>query len=441
MTGRGKRLFTMLAFFAVACTAWALEVPLKEVKKSAEDKWPGFRPMGMRMAGQLAAKPQAKLKLPKFVSPKPVFGSIELGGKTFHFALDNQAKEDKFFRRLLFDRNNNLDLTDDPPCECKSFGDTRVNFEPLEIQIEIHGKTMPYTLDLEAADFTDSFQKTPITAEHIFCMVNSSCAYLGECDLGGKHYLVALADMNCNGAIDDCFSLVANNGVMATSGGKQVLYNQGDAFLMTTNKTFDANDLLVLGTHLAVGGVTYAVRVDMGGPKLILEPVAKGLAPLAIPAGTQGLELTSADHKVSVMMIDPGPTVQIPSGRYSIFKYMLGKQDAQGDTWCAVAQAGAGANADNKVIVGGGEKPAALRFGEPFRLSVSASKGGATPPEAQLMLAITDAAGMDVRGVFHVAGDKTKIGISKDKNHAAEPAYIISKPGGAEIARGQFEYG
>lgn len=442
MTGRSRPLIALLAFCAAALATPALEVPLKYVAfDNHQAAWPGFMPTGMKGADKLTDKAPAGLKLPKFISAKPAFGTFEFAGTTYHFALDNKSSTDTFYRRLIFDRNHNLDLRDDKPCACQMSAANRSDFEPLDLKIEVQGKQYACMLSFETMDFEDTMQKAQVKPEHIFCMINSSCAFLGEFDLAGKHYRVALADMNCNGTIGDHFSKDAKNGVSVTSGGKQVVYNQGDAFLMTASEKFDANDLLVLGSHLAVGDTIYSVRVDMAGPKLILEPVTGKLASLAVPAGTSGCELVAEDQKTSVMMIDPGEKVSLPAGAYSVFKAMLTKRDAQGDAWCAVAQGSPGAVR----VAANLEKPAALKFGEPFLLAINTGnlpQTGQPPPEQlQLSLSITDAAGMDVRGVFHIAGDKTKIEISKDKSHPAEPAYIISKPDGKELERGQFEYG
>lgn len=441
MTGRLRSLVALIAFCAAALAAPALEVPLKYVDYAKTSNWPGFRPMGLVTGGTLSSTPPAGLKLPKFTTPKPAFGTVTIAGKSFCIALDDKADAVSFYKRLYFDANSNKDLTDDPPVATRLSLNYGSYYETVNITIKANGKSRPYSFSIGANDYGAMVKKGEITPENVSAMLELNCAYTGEFDLAGKHYRVALADMNCNGTIGDVYTADVKNGVMATSAGKQVVFREGDAFLMTANKQFDANDLLVLGSHLVVGGATYAVRVDLAGPKLILEPVTGKLAALTLPKETSGCELVSADKKTSVMMIDPAAQVAIPPGSYGIVKTMLTKPDAQGDSWCAVAQGSSGTAAFTASL----DRPTALKFGEPFTLRIEASKGQSQDDpkvrDAQFTLSITDALGLDVRGVFHVAGDQTKLGISKDKSHPAEPTYIVTKPGGAKLARGQFEYG
>lgn len=425
------------------------EVPI-EFRESADLK--GFTPYGGAYTQLQSEVPTGEWKLPELASETPLYGLAKLGDSEFLMILDASGGGDALHDVVYFDQNGNRDLTDEEPFKgsIMEFGEQAyfmVMFEDQAfVDYELDGETFPYVLGLQVS----GMNVKKLSAEeregygsqiHPSINLSTACCYVGEFENGERKFQVRLGDTNCDGRFDEMMNIPKNERIMM-SGGQ--LYAQGDHLYLTHEKELTYNDLLPLGDHLILGETCFGVEVDIPQGHLTLTEKTENLQPLKLSQDTQRLVAHARDFKHSVMMYDPGQTVQLPAGDYRLLSYaMLGKGE-KGDVWRV---AGGGTEKTPFVTVGG-EGEALMEFGEPFVATAEIPRwyremeheDGKT--QAMINFRIRGAGHEVVTDLGYVSGSGSSIAMSsKEPNRPAEPTYTIVKKNGELVEKGSFEYG
>ena len=122
------------------------------------DRYPSnsasFRPGGYSNFRWKPPRPAGDWNLPVLEGVQPLFAMVPLGDSNILAILDRHPADARFYNRMYFDRNANRDLTDDPPID----GDLQTPgrryffcmFPPIDLEIEVGGHRMPYSLSIEA---------------------------------------------------------------------------------------------------------------------------------------------------------------------------------------------------------------------------------------------------------------------------------------------------
>jgi len=445
----------VLAAFAFAASAWAVDVPLKYVKFA--DGATVLIPAGTTSLRLTLEPPAGEWKLPRWTSEKPLYGLVKIGSAERLLALDRQKSEDKYYNRIYFDANANKDLTDDPVVDGKEEIDIqgrycRMKFRTVDTTIEVEGKRLPYSLRPEPmlmnlAQYSESKLEQRVLPRYVNCTLRSNCVYTGEFKLDGRTYSVTLADANCNGSFNDMFAIRNINYPR-----RLPVSAQGDSFYISRDGKPDAIDRLVYGDWLVIGDKLFSLTVSPAKGTMTLTPVKENLVPLKLAMLPERLSISTEDGKNCIMMFQPAETIMIPPGRYRLFNYELFREDEQGDLW----RLWANATTDTPYFTAGQGDGALFEFGEPYAAVITTANvlpaftvqsQGQTkrlPPRVPLVFNIEGQGKEFVNALGHIRGDKTKIPLSQKKNmgdRPAEPTYEITKADGEVVTKGFFEYG
>lgn len=445
----------VLAALTFAASALAMDFPLKFVK--FPDGATGVVPAGMTSLKLALESPSGEWKLPKWTSEKPLFCLVKIGSAEHLLALDRQKSEDKYYNRIYFDANANMDLTDDPVVDGKEEFDSRgpfcrVKFKAVDATIEADGKMFPYSLRLELlvtnlSQYAESNLDQKNLPRYVSCTLRANCVYSGEFRLDGRTYSVTIADTNCNGYFNDVFEIRKFN-----IPRRLAVSAQGDSFYISSDGKPDTIDRLVYGDWLVIGDKLFKVSINPAKGTMTLTPEKENLFPLRLAMLPERLSISMEDGKNCIMMFQPAETIMIPAGRYRLFSYEVFKEDEQGDLWRLCANG----TTDTPYFAVGEMDSAVLGFGEPYvpaitmpnrQQGITVTVQGQTrrlSPRASLGLNIEGKGNEFVTDLSRIKGDKTKIPLSQKKNFGhrpTEPTYVITKADGEVVTKGFFEYG
>lgn len=252
----------------------ALKVPLQYVKAPELNSPQESKEFFPRNLSYLEGKPEAyKLppgswKLPKLVSRYPIYYQIRIGDETRLMIIDQNFADD-FYTRLYFDANGNRDLTDDPPLHGVSeqwggINQQDVNFPIVEFTLN-HGEgPLKYAIQPNLHDVGDwmAHHKTANVGYGV------ACWYVGECDLDGGHFRLALYDHNGNGYFDDFCAAGETWNALDQSPNPS-----GDLiFIMPRGSKGDWSSSVPLTQRLNIGKRVYEINIDMAHGMLFLTP-------------------------------------------------------------------------------------------------------------------------------------------------------------------------
>lgn len=426
---------------AVCAAAWAglaraegpIEVPLKY--QALSDRSHDFYPRGMMSPELVNAAPEGEWKLPEWKSAHPAFARIKLGDREHLLAFDVSASRGKMYDRIYFDANANRDLTDDPVISGdvdSSFGNRGVEFPPMDVTVEIAGRSLPYRMRPSIYAYSRAGGETSKAFPKMMIrfMLQTLCYYGGEFEAGGKRYTLYLTDANANGVFGEAAA--------PASGGNRI-FMSGDAFFLSTNKP-GYYDGMNCGTYWHLDGRLYAASLDPGLEKLTLAPVEEPLFPLALSTEPDRLMLFDAGRTQSVACIQPGRELRLPAGAYRFSDYRLLRRETNGALWQLVASATTGAPPAEV----GADRKAELVLGEPFRPVVEipewsrAVKSGQQPVRMSFLIY---GAGDEIVNDVSLLSGRSTVAMGKRGSRPREAAYTIATPDGELVQRGTFEYG
>ena len=424
-------------------TPEGIEVPLSYLAFPEEDA--AYCPGGYGRQTLSASPPPGDWTLPDFSDKHPLYAVMELGDSRFLAVLDRKPANAPFYNRLYFDRNGNGDLTDEEPLVTTDEQDASQSyhscaFPSVDVLMETAGQIFPRRLAwyLSGSIPPNSVGSDPraeaarLRTMNLF--VRSACAYMGEFQLDGKAYRLALSDTTANGSFDEKVALADNR---RDPNGR--LYPGGDSFLITPNNYFSGRNILLLGDFLAVGERLFQVHLDVPAGRLRLEPRDAGLVDL--PGPMQSLSMISAE-KQGFMAVDTGQQVPVPPGSWTLLSYALQKQDAWGDTWLLESAGCAGAPPLRVVP----QDRATLDVGEPLKSQVQLPEYALAQAAAQgsLRMSFLLRGKQDefVTNLQRISGTRSQHETAaRYTNRPKEPSYRIIQPNGEQVASGSFEYG
>ena len=420
-----------------------IEVPLAYLAFPEEDA--AYCPGGYGRQTLSASPPPGDWTLPEFGDKHPLYAVIELGDSRFLAVLDRKPANALFYNRLYFDRNGNGDLTDEEPLVTTEEQDASrsyhsCSFPSVDVRMETAGQVFPRRL---AWYLSGSVPPNPVDSDSraeamrlrtINLFTKSACAYMGEFQLDGKAYRLALGDTTANGSFDEKVALSDNR---RDPNGR--LYPGGDSFLITPNNYFSGRNILLLGDFLAAGERLFQVHLDVPAGRLRLEPKEAGRVEL--PGPMQSLSLISAKDQ-GFMAVDTGRQVPVPPDDWSLLSYALEKKDAWGDTWL-LESAGCAGSPPLRVLPQG---RAILDVGEPLKSQVQLPEYALAQAAAQgsLRMSFLLRGKQDefVTNLQRISGTRSQHETAtRYTNRPKEPAYRIIQPNGEQVASGSFEYG
>ncbi len=437
-------LLAIFLGFCLTAAAFAIDVPLKYQKHPAEPE--DFYPYGSNGFTVTLKKPAGDWKLPSLVSEKALYTFVKIGDVERLVVLDKQKEDAKFYDRIYFDSNGNNDLMDDPVLDGTiRFGSNNqycyVDFQAVDTEIKIDGKSLPFSFSprifgymLEQLAKSEFDEKS--VSQYINFMVNLNCSYTGEFKIGNQKYSVILGDSDCNGRFSDRFSVYK---FKKPPPGRRRIYDEGDAFYITTGDKIVPFDALTLGDMLLVKDKLFKVSVSTAEGKMTLTPLTENLVPLQLASDTERLSLYSEDEKHCLMAYQPDKKIKVPAGKYRFFNYQILKKDKQGDLWRLNATA---TTESPWVTVEGKGKPV-VELGEPYAPVVEVTVRENTT-RASIGFDIEGKGKEFVTDLSHISGELTQIPLSEEENlghRPKEPTYKVVKTDGEVVTQGSFEYG
>ena len=136
----------------------------------------------------LTDKRPAGLKAePTYISSKPLYGILPLGSVPDNYTILAVDEPPNGHTRIFIDRNNDKDLTNDgdPLRQTGSSG----SWDNVEINVPYNTGMIPYTLNFYRVQ------------GKLYCYRNSG--RIGEVELDGRRYKIALLEDNATGCFDD----------------------------------------------------------------------------------------------------------------------------------------------------------------------------------------------------------------------------------------------
>ncbi len=441
-----------MAFFCVAATAIAVEVPLKYMK--FPDKPETYFPSGMGRLKYTLDPPSGDWTFPEFGSSHPIYALAKLGDEERLLVLDRQKREDKFYNRIFFDANANRDLTDDPVIDgmIESVPGRQyevVKFPVVDTKIEVEGKSLSFSFRPDFLGRLTAFDEGKISEEllnkMIYLFLRTNCMYRGKFEVDGESYHVYLSDTNCNGLFYEKFAL---RKLERPIPGRLPIFSTGDGFIISQDEEIDAYDQQIVGDWLMVKDKLYEVSIDQAKEKISLTPVTQNLVPLQLAMQTEHLSMYTEGGAQFLMTCRPSKKISIMKGKYRLYSYKLLKKDDQGDLWSLSALA----TSETPWVTVDGSGDSVLEFGEPYVAAAEVPENrlvnvqGSTTAQNSVFLLFTiqGQGNEDIRDLSHVKGEQTKIPLSEKEgltHRPKEPTYRILKPDGKIAAQGSFEYG
>ncbi|MBN2490843.1 MAG: hypothetical protein JXQ29_08345 [Planctomycetes bacterium] len=435
------RLGPLVLLLTSALEAQPIEVPLTWSLRPDEGRT--FFPLGFARLEKSLTAPEG-WKLPPLASSIPAFAKLRLGDRDLLFVLDRSDPKQPFYDRLLFDRNGNGDLTDDPPLDADAARGQRggfnadrkvwfyhATFTSPRVEIPVDGNSQPYAFRVTAYYSSgrgpareDAPPSAQDVADGLQLNLMTHFAYTGTFTLNGRTYHVLLGDHDANGRIGERPAAERKRGV------------RNDLLYVAPTRTMTYYDGFVIGDYLGLEGGLYAVDLQPSANKLTLTPRTEGGGRIALGMEVDRLVLVTPDGAHRVMVCHPGPTLPVPAGRYRIESYRARRKDDGGNTWTVRAQG------DEKapVVEVSPAGEARLGFGEPYRPTAVPTAGPSG--SSRLELRVLGTAGERVVGLDCAGEAASRIARSPTKkNMAAEPTYRVLGGDGKVVAEGAFRYG
>jgi hypothetical protein len=432
----------LVLLLAGALEAQRVEVPLAWSLRPEQGRV--FFPLGFARPEKRLTAPEG-WKLPPLVSEFPVFATLRLGDRDLLFVLDRTDPKQAFYDRLLFDGNQNRDLTDDAPLEAaavrgrgEGFDARRkiwfyhATFTSPRVEIAVDGTNQPYAFRFTAYFSSgrgparaDEPPAARAVADGLHLNFLTNFAYTGNFALNGHTYHVVLGDHDANGRVGEPPARPQPRGV------------RSDLLYLSPTRTMTYYDGFVVGDYLSLEGGLYEVSLHPAEKKLTLTPRTEGLGRIALAMETERLVLVTPDGSHRVMAFHPGRTVSVPAGRYRIESYQVRRPDDGGNTWTVRARGDE--NAPGVEVSPGGETH--LEYGEPFRPTANLS-AARTGTGSGLGFQVLGAAGERVVGL--TCDGQAASGIPRSatkKSMPAEPTYRVIGGDGQILAQGAFKYG
>lgn len=435
-----------LPLLAASWAVGAINIPLS-YERIPEKKGAPFFASGYERLPLALQAPGSGWKLPAFTSARPLFAVVRLGDSRFLVVLDQAETNSEYYSRMFFDANTNQDLTDDPVLSLEtnrlSSSGYQTVFPNVDCRFQLAGREFPYcfrpSFNLwQRPEPEDDDDPDGAFLNNCQFSLQVRCRYVGQLDLGGASHQVVLCDDTGNGRFDDRLRYVPET----DEAGARL--EDGDRIFISDAKRAFARDGQDLGRYLFIKDQLYEVAIDHAERLMTLVPVTDNAGSLRLAQETERLTLYELEQGSAVMLYKPGLRAQVPWGRYRLRDYDLVRQDAQTNLWMLT---GRGTNESTAVTVAD-DTDAALNFGEPFRASVALTEWMlrnwqyGRRDELRLDLELFGAGGEEVCDIQHIRGKNSPHKQSaRRRGYPLEAAYVIKKPDGELVAKGNFEYG
>jgi hypothetical protein len=261
---------------------------------------------------------------PAYGSSKRVYYAARYGDakdNTYTFVIDEVAGTGTGFNTLYADLNNDNRL--DPnsekfPLTLSGLTIAEQKNVRIMLSVRVGGKTIPYAFNFAAFRYKDL--NHPIEKIHATC--GESTVMVGEAELEGKRYKVALDDLNCNGVFNDY---------------EQGLF-RGDRFLVDLNGNgkFEyisdgIEESFPYAQYTAIGGKWYTIEASADGGTVQIRFARPTFGAVKAVGKVKSAGLSSP-RQFQRLDFKNGP-VQALTGVYQVRDVRLEITDEQRSTW------------------------------------------------------------------------------------------------------------
>lgn len=394
----------------------------------------------------------------KYHSKHPFRGVAKLGTGQYGFVLDAEDEKSKGYGRLLFDFNENGDLTDDKVIQGQqgraySDGSSRHSFPTVEVTVDADGKKLDYA-------FTISVNSN-YSEDHSYASASiDAAAYReGRITLDGRTRRIVLLDFNSNGRFDDEFKF--NQEVRTIDGQLHPTYGDvllidpvlGESVYRSPYDVTTSDDQHFVGKLVCIDGRFYDVQVSAAGDELTLTPSSVAVGQVTNPHGDFRAAFYGEMGFLKITGSQSKPAT-LPEGDWKLFSYTIdrtGYQDPESEpdegqgssvlNMLAGALIGEGGPGRRHTIVSartsGSYQPVAVRegqtvtlpFGPPYKPVVKTIGVLRADQPAYLQLAIVGSA------------EEICTNMSINGQRPASPTFTISTPDGKEVLSSAFRFG
>jgi len=284
------------------------------------------RPEGTVGGGDFASV--VKKEPASYQCEHPFRAVAKLGSDHYAFVLDSTGIKSKGYDLLIFDRNRNGDLTDDPVIEAmKARGGVAVGtyvdreFPRVDLTIRADGKTFDYAFFVRA--FTQ-FQKRRGSSFMVNVSLSAAAYRQGEVVVDGKRRRIAVIDFNSNGRFDDAFEIDEQR----RWGDAQVHPKRGDMLLVDFDTSdhrhagfaiLDRKERHPLSKLVCVDGRFYKLDVSAAGDTIAFTRASRGLGFVTNPNKRYEAVVYSDKGFVRISGSKAKP-VPLPEGDWRLFE-------------------------------------------------------------------------------------------------------------------------
>ena len=375
-------------------------------------------------------KPDEKLSAePKYGSLKPIYVTAKFGNEKnnlYTMVFDESKGADSGYDIIYIDRNNNEDLTDDPPVQMQGYGAIRpigvINFGPVEILLKYGDKIQPYNFVVQFQMIgKEELQSGSKVLTGVFANLNPARHYLGDIQAGDSSVKIMIEDLNGNGIFNDLYKVqpieTRNDRLYATSDGVSIKYENIDLWQSNFYAKF-----------IQIDKDWYSMDISEDGKKISLEKADTKFGTIRIPYYVETLRLSSENgiitlHSKGDFVGGTSLEFQVPVGVYQLYDYTnLSSLDHN--------ITASGTNSGKKFRVNNGEI-LDLKIGPPLIINIDSFPPGNIKAGSIDIFSLT----------FTGQAGEVVTNLQNIKSNLPKPTFKAVDESGKVVEEGSFEYG
>ena len=251
---------------------------------------------------------------PKYVSEKPLFGSLKLGSpKTVRFfVLDESGGTGKGYDVLYFDANFNNDLSDDIPVKVVPDKYGRKNF-PIKTLIDYGQGPCQYDGTITAQFWSGGRQ----------VMLQTTGYFTGRTKFGDREYKIAVVDANGNGVFNDKTVGIRNWDI--------ILVDEKDTGSFSA-EYWSSKGYCVYRKYIKVGRDYFTAEISEDGSAINITKPDITFGTLRLNQKTFNGTVYSNDIGLFDVETNSG-NISLPPGKYGIWHNIISQKDKSGREW------------------------------------------------------------------------------------------------------------
>ena len=356
---------------------------------------------------------------PRYESPRPLRGVVELGSQQFAFALDATGPRAVAYDTLYFDFSNDGDLTNEQPITTRevqaheAFSSSR--FPGIDLELEFDGTTVDYAFLLTTV--CQMAGEDP----HATMLLHSAVVREAHIAEGRRRTHLVLLDQNSNGRFDDKVQVNVSGSRITTVPGDLLLVNPNPRNMQLGEAAMGLDRHFVANT-VFIGTNYYRMEVDPGGRNLTLSPTQLALGAVTHASPSFRTLLVSDDFGPILIGGSRGEQIPLPEGTWQIANYTLdAPSSGTGRTTLSASFR------EPATVTVESRQTVPLPFGGPYRPVVTANRSG--PGRVYLSLTIVG------------NGGERCTSLLVNGRRPPAPRFVVQDDAGRPVHQGTFEYG